>query len=67
MRNGLKKSGSGVADANKCADALARRGVLMDQDFTIFLIPPPDVVFLLSLDTVGSLFDRFVASGLEAV
>ena len=57
-------------EANKCVDALARRGVLMDQDFTIFLIPPippPDVVFLLSLDTVGSLFDRFVASGLEAV
>ena len=23
-------------EANKCADALARRGVLMDQDFTIF-------------------------------
>ena len=38
----------------------------MDQDFIIFFIPPPDVVFLLSLDTARTLFDRFVASGLEA-
>ena len=26
-------------EANKCTDALARRGALMDQDFTIFLFP----------------------------
>uniref|UniRef100_A0A7N2LUR7 RNase H type-1 domain-containing protein n=1 Tax=Quercus lobata TaxID=97700 RepID=A0A7N2LUR7_QUELO len=51
--------------ANKCADALARRGAIMDQNFTIFMDPPFDVVFLLRLDSVGTLFDRFVASGLE--
>ena len=27
-------------EANKCADALARRGALMDQDFTIFFYSP---------------------------
>ena len=53
-------------EANKCVDALARKRALMDQDFTIFLIPPPDVVFLLSLDFAGTLFDRFVSSGLKA-
>ncbi|KAL0012914.1 hypothetical protein SO802_008022 [Lithocarpus litseifolius] len=52
-------------EANKCADALARRGALMDQDFTIFLNPPSDVVLLLSLDSAGTLYDRFVTSGLE--
>ncbi|KAL0016315.1 hypothetical protein SO802_003384 [Lithocarpus litseifolius] len=52
-------------EANKCADALARRGALMDQDFTIFLNPPSDVVFLLSLDSAGTLYDQLVTSGLE--
>ena len=47
-------------EANKCADVLA------DQDFTIFLEPPSDVVFLVRLDTAGTLYDWFVASGLEA-
>ena len=37
----------------------------MDQDFTIFMDPPFDVVFLLRLDSAGTLFDRFVASGSE--
>ena len=53
-------------EANKCADVLARRGALIDQDFTIFLEPPFDVVFLVRLDTAGTLYDWFVASGLEA-
>ena len=54
-------------EANKCADALARRGrgAIMDQNFTIFMDPPFDVVFLLRLDSAGTLFDRFVASGSE--
>ena len=39
----------------------------MDQDLTIFLIPPPDVVILLNLDSAGTLFDRFFSSGLEAL
>ena len=40
-------------EANKCADALARRGALLSQDFIIFLDPPSDVALLLSLDSVG--------------
>ncbi|KAK9984436.1 hypothetical protein SO802_033961 [Lithocarpus litseifolius] len=52
-------------EANKCTDALAHRGALMDQDFTIFLNPPSDVVFLLSLDSAGTLYDRLVTSGLK--
>ena len=33
-------------EANKCADALARRGALLSQDFVVFLDPPADVAFL---------------------
>jgi len=53
-------------EANKCADALPRRGALLSQDFSIFIDPPPDVVFLLSLDSAGALYDHFVPSVLEA-
>ena len=41
-------------EANKCADALARRGALLSQDFVIFLEPPSNVSLLLSLDAVGA-------------
>ena len=53
-------------EANKCADALARRGALLSQDFSILIFPPPDVALLLSLDSAGALYDRFVPSVLEA-
>ena len=53
-------------EANKCADALARRGALLSQDFSILIDPPPDVAFLLSLDSARALYDRFVPSVLEA-
>ena len=33
-------------EANKCADALARRGVLLSQDFVIFHSPPPRLMLL---------------------
>ena len=46
--------------ANKCADALARRGALLPQDFVVFLEPPADVALLLSLDAAGVAFDRIV-------
>ena len=46
--------------ANKCVDALARRGALLSQDFIIFLNPPSDVALLLSLDLVGMMYDRIV-------
>ena len=53
-------------EANKCVDALARRGALLPQDFMIFMNPPPEVVMLLSLDAVGTLYDRFIPSSFEA-
>ena len=46
--------------ANKCADALARRGALLPQDFVVFLEPPVDVSLLLSLDATGVAFDQIV-------
>lgn len=48
-------------EANKCANALARRGALLPQDFVIFLEPPSDVSLLLSVDAVGTLYDRSVS------
>nr|POF24272.1 putative ribonuclease h protein [Quercus suber] len=53
-------------EGNKCTDALARRGAFLSQDFSIFLDPPSDVAFLLSLDAAGVVYDRFVSSVLEA-
>ena len=44
-------------EANKCVDALARRGALLSQDFVIFLELPVDVSLLLSLDATGAAFD----------
>nr|POE62317.1 putative ribonuclease h protein [Quercus suber] len=44
-------------EANKCADALARRGDLMYQDFPVFTSPPADVELLISLDTTGTLYE----------
>ena len=44
-------------EVNKCADALARRGVLLPQDFFIFSIPPTDVSLLLSLDIAGIMYE----------
>lgn len=40
-------------EANKCADALDRRGALLPQDFVVYLDPPYDVALLLSLDYGG--------------
>ena len=48
-------------EANKCADALARRGAMLSQDFVIFLDPSTDVSLLWSLDIAGVAYDRFVA------
>nr|POE73260.1 putative ribonuclease h protein [Quercus suber] len=53
-------------EANKCADALAHRGVTLKQDFTIFIDPPSNVAFLLNLDSVVTCYFCDVASGLEA-
>lgn len=45
-------------DANKYADALARRGALLSQDFTIFSRPLVDVALLISLDSTGTSYNR---------
>ena len=43
-------------EANKCADALAKRGALLSQDFLSFFFPPSNVASLLSLDSAGIVF-----------
>ena len=54
-------------EANKYANALARRGALLGQDFVIFLEPLADVALLLDLDSAGVQFDRFVSSSVSTV
>ena len=54
-------------EANKCANALARRGALLGQDFVIFLEPVADVALLLDLDSAGVQFDHFVSSSISIV
>ncbi|XP_075663435.1 uncharacterized protein LOC142633035 [Castanea sativa] len=49
-------------EANKCTNALARRGALLPQDFVVFLDPPADVSLLLSLDSARMAYDHFVPS-----
>ena len=46
--------------ANKCADALARSGALLPQDFVVFLEPLASISLLLSLDATEVAFDRIV-------
>lgn len=50
------------SEANKCADALARREALMNRDFVIFANPPSDIDLLLRLDADGTLYDRSISS-----
>ena len=47
-------------EANKCANALARRGALLSLDFVIFLDPQGEVSLLLSLDSTGVTYDRCI-------
>ena len=47
-------------EANKCVDALVRWGALPSQDFVVLLEPPVDVSLLLSLDSTGVSYERFV-------
>ena len=47
-------------EANKCTDALARRGALLSQDFVVFLDPLVEVSLLLSLDSTGVCYDRCI-------
>ncbi|KAL0002820.1 hypothetical protein SO802_016601 [Lithocarpus litseifolius] len=52
-------------EANKCADNLAKRGALLDQDFVVFTHPPSEVELLIRLDAMGTMYDRFVTSSSE--
>ena len=45
-------------EANKCADALARRDALLSQDFIVLSSPPVDVALLISLDAAGTMYER---------
>ena len=47
-------------EANKCADALAQRGALLNVDYFMFLSPPTEVLLLVNLDNSGVTFDRSV-------
>ena len=47
-------------EANKCANAHARRGALLSLDFVIFLDPQGEVSLLLSLDSTGVTYDRCI-------
>ena len=49
-------------EANKCGDTLTRRGALLSQDFVIFLEPPAEVLFLLSLDVTGVYYENFASA-----
>ena len=65
-REGLKKFSSVkiqhcFREANKYADALARRGPLLSQDFIVFPQPPVDVALLISLDSTGTLYNRYTS------
>ena len=48
--------------ANKCTDALARRGALLSQDFLSFSFPPSDVALLLSLDSASTMYERICSN-----
>nr|POE90296.1 putative ribonuclease h protein [Quercus suber] len=49
-------------EANRCADALARLGAHLSQDFVGFLDPSPEVSLLLNLDSLETLYDRNIAT-----
>ena len=49
-------------EANKCVDALARKGALLSQDFVVFVEPSSNVSLLRSFDSVGTMYDHHVYS-----
>lgn len=48
-------------EANMCADALARRGAQLTDDFAIFSPPPPPHPpnVLVNLDAIGTVYEHF--------
>ena len=62
-REGLKKFSSVkiqhcFREANKGTDALARKGALLSQDFTVSSQLPMDVALRISLDSAGTFYNR---------
>ena len=54
-------------EGNRCADALARWGCLMDDAFVVFSSPPStDVLFLVNSDLAGMYVNRTVNTGLTS-
>ena len=52
-------------EANKCADALARKGCNSQEEFVIFYVPPSDDAFaLVYANEIGENFCRQVAANL---
>ena len=54
-------------EANRCVDALARRGAVLSQDFVVFLDPPQEVTLFLNLDSTNTLYDRSFATSVSSV
>ena len=48
--------------ANKCVDALTRKGALLSQDFLSFSFSLSDVALLLSLDSTGIVYKRICSN-----
>lgn len=52
-------------EANKCADALARKGCTFQENFVIFDVPPSnDIAALVFADENGESFCKHVAANL---
>ena len=54
-------------EANKCADLLARIGLLLDNDFIVFSSPPMDLASFLEADANGLYVNRLCSEPLFAV
>ena len=51
-------------EANRCADFLARIGILLENDFISFSNPPVDLVSILEADANGLYVNRFCSDPL---
>ena len=62
-----KSQGEKYREANKCADFLARAGLLLESEFVVFPSPPVDLVSLLEADAVGLFVNRLCNAPVGAV
>lgn len=52
-------------ECNRCANALARWGNTMNEDFVVFDSPPsPEILCFVNMDIAGMYIDRITESGL---